>query len=94
MWPREFTQTVGMRLLWLVVKHFGRVVAKPLLDVKAKEGSKLGVFHVVVTILKPFSCPCYETITGGCWLLLEGPLVHKEMAEKSLLIQRWVMSLT
>lgn len=70
------------------------MMAKPLLDLKAKEGSKPGVFHVVVTILKPFSCPCYETTTGGCWLLLELPHVQKEVAEKSFLVQRWVMSLT
>lgn len=66
-----------------------RVMTKPLFDFKAKEGSKADVFHDVVTILKPFSCPCYETTTGGCWLLLDLLLVHKQVAEKSLLIQRW-----
>lgn len=64
------------------------MLAKPLLDLKAKEGSKPGTFHVAVPIFKPFSCLCYETTTGGCWLLLELPLVHKGVAEKSLLIQR------
>lgn len=68
-------------------------MAKALLDLKAKEGSKPGVFHIVVTILKPFSCLCYETTTGGCWFLLELPLVHKEVAEMSILVQR-VMCLT
>lgn len=90
--PESFHRQLGWGCSswwWSSLAEWLRVMTKPLFDFKAKEGSKADVFHDVVTILKPFSCPYYETTTGGCWLLLDLLLVHKQVAEKSLLIQRW-----
>lgn len=61
--PESFHRQLGWGCSswwWSSLAEWLRVMTKPLFDFRAKEGSKPDVFHDVVTISKPFSCPAMK----------------------------------
>lgn len=75
----------------VALKQFGRVNKSDGTASRAKKVPNLMYFtHFNIYNIKAIFFPT----TGGWWLLLELPLAHRDVAEKSLLIQRWVMSST